>query len=110
MAPVMQDQELVQVRKQRRYRPGDILAVRLANGQLVSHRLIGVYPRKRRTIVDWTEKIESYQREDKQTYFTILNIDRSGSADAVNVTAVTKNCPAIVSGTLPGMLCYKQEL
>lgn len=48
MAPVLQDQELVQVRKQRWYWPGDILAVRLANGRLVSHRLIGVYLRRKR--------------------------------------------------------------
>ena len=43
MEPVLHDQDRVQVRRQRKYRVGDILAVRLANGQLVCHRLLGKY-------------------------------------------------------------------
>ncbi len=46
MAPLIKDGALVYVHKQNFYWPGDILVKRYSDGQLVSHRLIGFYPRK----------------------------------------------------------------
>lgn len=46
MMPLIKDGAKVKIRNQRHYLPGDILVKRVANGQLVAHRLLGAYPRK----------------------------------------------------------------
>ena len=43
MMPTLNDRDRVLVRRAAQYRTGDILAVRLADGQLVCHRLIGTF-------------------------------------------------------------------
>ncbi len=47
MSPILNDQDRVLVRWQPDYRTGDILVVRLGNGHLVCHRLVGKYFRNR---------------------------------------------------------------
>lgn len=47
MAPVLKDQDLVKVQRQQWYWPGDILVLRLGDGRLVGHRLIGIYLRRK---------------------------------------------------------------
>lgn len=49
MAPLIDDGAMIQIRRQRVYLPGDILVKRCHNDQLIAHRLIGFYPRKRET-------------------------------------------------------------
>lgn len=46
MLPLIKDGALVEVSRRKIYWPGDILVKRCLNGQLISHRLIGYYPRK----------------------------------------------------------------
>jgi len=48
MQPLIKDGAMVWVRKQAFYWPGDVLVKRGFNGQLLAHRLIGVFPRKGR--------------------------------------------------------------
>ena len=47
MSPLIKDGAMVQIRRKRGYLPGDILIKRDSLGQLVAHRLVGFYPRKR---------------------------------------------------------------
>lgn len=44
MAPLLRDGELVSVRRQFGYFPGDLVVFRLATGGLAAHRLLGVRP------------------------------------------------------------------
>jgi len=48
MQPLIKDGALVSVKQQAFYWPGDILVKRGFDGQLVAHRLIGIFPRKGR--------------------------------------------------------------
>ena len=45
MQPLINDRARVEITRQRRYWPGDILVKRDHNGKLVAHRLLGYFPR-----------------------------------------------------------------
>ena len=82
MMPTLNDRDRVLVRREDQYRTGDILAVRLADGQLVCHRLIGRF--------FWRGK----------TYY-MTRPDRGGKPDAaVSRNMILGKISALDSGVL----------
>ena len=62
MAPRLRDNAYVWVHARRRYWPGDVLVIRSRSGQLLAHRLIGVY--RRHGHWRWLTKADSAPRPD----------------------------------------------
>ena len=48
MAPLLESGAMIQVIRQSFYWPGDPVVIHAADGRLLSHRLLGFYPRARR--------------------------------------------------------------
>jgi hypothetical protein len=97
MAPILKNGDSVQVRRQKTYMRGDILAVRLGNGVLVSHRLLGRYRWKGRNHF-MTRSDNGDLPDCSVTYGSIMGkVIASGSGQPLPVASPIFRCHLFLS-------------
>lgn len=91
MMPLIADGAMIQIRNQRKYLPGDILVKRVHNGQLVAHRLLGIYPR-RGTLYFITRADNAAREDGAVTEGQIIGRVTGGECmpEAIHITLTTR--------------------